>query len=141
MSLKKALTDKNSDIVDVLRSILSAAHNEAIAKKKTDKKLSESELTAVVRSQAKRRKESIEAFQKGNRPELAKKEAAELAMIEAYLPKQLSEEGIKKIVQEVVGKIEGEKSFGLVMKQVMAKCQGRGDGQVVSRLVKEALTE
>ena len=82
--LKKALTEKNSAVVDVLRSILSAAHNEAIAKKKAGKKLSEAELAAVVRTQAKRRKESIEAFQKGNRPELAKKEAEELAMIERY---------------------------------------------------------
>lgn len=135
--LKKAMIQKDELAVSVLRMLKSALHNRIIAKKK--KKLSDQETLEVISSQAKQHKDSIEAFKKGNRDDLVKKEEREFEVIKQYLPKQLSVQEIKKIVQEIIGPMGDEKDFGRVMKQVMGRVKGQADGQVVSQVVKEIL--
>lgn len=136
--LKEAMTQKKEIDVSVLRMIKSAAHNQMIAEKK--KELNDEELMAVITNQAKRRKESITAFNNGNRPELAAKEEAELQIIEKYLPEQLSEEEVKKVVQEVIKGMGDNPNFGAVMGQSMAKLKGQADGKIVTQIVKAELT-
>lgn len=138
---KSAFTKKDEFSVGVLRLIKSAIQNEEIAKKKKDSGLSEEEVLRIFLSEAKKRRDSIEVFTKGGRIDLAAKEQRELDFITTYLPKQLSEEEVKKIVQEVVASLgEGIPNFGAVMGKVMARVKGQADGTVVSRLVKEQLT-
>lgn len=137
--LKKAMTDKNTSVVAALRFLLSAMHNEAIARKKKDKKLTDEEALSVIAAQAKKRKESIIAFCQGGRNEMAAQEEEELKIISQYLPTPLTETEIKKVVQGVFNSIGEEKNFGQIMKQAMAKLKGQADGQVVARIVKELL--
>lgn len=135
--LKEAMTQKKEIEVSVLRLIKSAIHNQMIADKK--KELSDEEVMAVITNQAKRRKESIEAFTKGDREELAAKERAELQIIQKYLPEQLSDEEIKKVVQDIIGQAGDNPNFGAVMGQTMAKLKGQADGNVVTKIVKAEL--
>ena len=89
----------------------------------------------------KQRKESIEAFTQGERPELAQKEKMEAQLLQAYLPEALSAEELKTIVDEVIADlgVSGPSAMGQVMKGVLAKVAGRADGKAVSTLVKESL--
>lgn len=135
--IKRAMIQKNGLVLSVLRLLKSAFHNQLIAKKK--KKLSDQETLEVITSQAKKYKDSIEAFKKGNRDDLVEKEQQEFKIIEQYLPEQLSSKEINKIVQGIVDQTGDEKNFGAVMKQVMGKIKGQADGKVVSQVVKDAL--
>ena len=135
--LKKAMIQKEELVVSVLRMFKSALHNQVTAKKK--KKLSDEEALEIIVSQAKKYKDSIEAFKKGNRDDLVEKEEKELKIIKQYLPEQLSSEEINKIVQEVISQVGDEKNFGKVMGQVMGRVKGRADGKVVTQIVKESL--
>lgn len=138
--LKEALVKKEALKVSVLRLLKSAIHNQEIAKKKKDKGLSSEETRQVIFSEAKKRRDSIEAFQKGGREDLVAKEQQELKIIEAYLPRQLGEDEVKKVVQEVIDSFgDGERQFGQVMGQVMARLKGQADGALVSKVVKESL--
>ncbi len=124
-----------------LRYLLAEVHNAEIAKGK-DAVLTEEELVQVLQKQAKQRRESIEAYQKGGREDLVVKEQRELKVIQSYLPEQMGEEEIQKIVEEAVSAIgaSGIQDMGKVMSEVMAKVKGKADGSVVSRLVKEKLS-
>jgi uncharacterized protein len=97
----------------------------------------------VLTTMIKQRKDSIEQFQKGNRPELAAKEAREILTIEEYMPKTASEEDLQKIVDEVLaGTSFGPRDMGQAMKAVQAKVQEAGlraDGKVLSEMVKGKL--
>ncbi len=136
--LKTALVNKDELPRSVLRMLNSALHNEAIALKK--KELSDDEIISVISTEAKKRKDAAAAFTKGGRSELANQEQKELAILEKYLPEQVTEEEIKKIVQEVIEQLTPEKrQMGLVMKTVMPKLKGQADGKIVSRIVKESL--
>jgi hypothetical protein len=136
--IKTAMRGHDDFSLSTLRLLKSAIHNAAIAKR--SKELPEADVMKVLMAQAKQRREAAVAFTAGHRPELADKENKELLIIEKYLPRQLSADEIKKIVQEVVDASGDEgKNFGLVMKTVMAKVAGRSDGQTVSRAVKETL--
>ncbi len=139
--LKEALKNKDGQRLSVLRMIIAALHNEAINLKKKDQGLSDQEELAVLKREVKKRKDSVSAYQEGGRGELAEKEQAEISIIEQYLPANLSETEIKKIVEEVVtsmGEVN-ENQFGIVMKNVMAKLAGQADGSVVSQVVKDVL--
>jgi len=135
--LKEAMTQKKATEVSVLRMIISAVKNQMIADKK--KELNDEEVMAVITNQAKRRKESIAAFEKGGRQDLADQEKAELEIIQAYLPEQLSAEEIKKAVDDIISKQGDNPNFGAVMGQVMAKLKGQADGKIVTQIVKDAL--
>jgi len=139
--LKDAMKNKDALKVSVLRMMISAFNNEAINLMKKDQGLSDDEAIKVLKREVKKRKDSIEQYNIGGRRELADKEKSEIDIIQKYLPKELSEEELKKIVAEVIAEM-GEVTpgqFGIVMKAVMAKTAGAADGAVVSRIVKENL--
>lgn len=103
--------------------------------------LDEAAEIAMLTSAAKKRKESIDLYEQGNRPELAEQERQELSIIQRYLPEQMSEEEIRNIVQRIAVDVgaAGAKDFGKVMPKAMAEMKGRADGKVVQQIVKEIL--
>lgn len=95
----------------------------------------------VLMKMAKQRREAIEQFTTGERPDLAKKEAFELSVIESYLPKPLEENEIEDIIKTIIVKLDasGPKDMGKVMSASMAECKGRATGQMVQAKVKQLL--
>lgn len=124
--------------LSTLRFLLSAIKNEEIAKQR---EATDEDVVAVVQKQVKQHHESIEAFENGGRPELASKERDEMAILNKFLPQQLQEEELRKIVEEVITTFpENEKNnFGKAMGAVMARVKGRAGGDLVSKVVKESL--
>jgi uncharacterized protein YqeY len=110
-------------------------------KGKTGKDPEEGQIMEILSRAAKRRKESIKEFQKGNREDLAEKEAAELAVVEEYLPKQLSREEIEvHITEKLAGMGEiTQKDFGRVMGEIMKELKGRADGVLVKSVLGEKI--
>lgn len=137
--LKDAMKSGNADKVGVLRMLSAALKNKAIEKGK-DAILTEEEAMQVLLREAKKRKESVEAFEKGGRPELAEKEKAELSFLEVYLPKQMSREEVAMAVEKVLAGMADKSNQGLVMKAVMAELKGKADGKLISEVVKEKLS-
>lgn len=127
---------KAQDVVrrDTLRFALSALHNEEVARRRP---LSDEEIHDVLAKQAKMRRESIEAFDKGARPELAAKERAELAIIEGYLPQQLTRDEVVAIARAAIAETGASApgDQGKVMQKVMPQVKGRADGKVVAEVV------
>jgi len=129
-----------------LRLIKNALKNKAIEKREV---LTPAEEQQALGTMIKQRRDSIDQFTKGNRPELAEKEAAEIAVIEEFLPKALDEAGLAALVADAVaevaaalGKAPSPKEMGTVMKAVQARLQASGaraEGRAVSELVKKAL--
>jgi uncharacterized protein YqeY len=129
-----------------LRLIKNALKNKAIEKREA---LTQPESEQILATMIKQRRDSIDQFTKGNRPELAAIEAAEIAVIEEFLPKVLDEAGLQTLVAEAVaevaastGKKPGPREMGPVIKAVQAKLQAgglRAEGRVVSELVKKEL--
>ena len=141
--LKDALKNRDMQALSVLRMIVSALNNEAIALKKKGQGLSQEEEIRVLKREVRKRKDSIEQYKKGGRGELAEKEEKELEILQKYLPEEMSQEENKKIVEGVISEM-GEvlpSQFGKVMGQVMAKVKGKADGAVVSKVVKEVLNK
>jgi len=103
--------------------------------------LSDEELLEILGREAKKRKEAMEIYTKGGRPELAEKEARELKVLEEYLPAQLDAAAIESIVDETIGamKPQGVKDFGRVMGEVMKKLKGVADPALVTKLIKDKL--
>ena len=125
--------------LSTLRMMKSALKNKEIDKRVP---LDEKEELQVFSTMIKQRKDSIEAFEKGGRPELAKKEADEIAFIEAYMPKAVGEEDVVAAVKATIAEMGSPtmKEMGTVMKNVMARFAGaRVDGKLVSETVKKAL--
>lgn len=121
-----------------LRGLLSAFTNEAVAKgKKPDAELSDDEALAVVSRQVKQRKDSIEQFEKGGRPELAEAEKTELAILETYLPAQLSDEEILAAVKAKQAELGITDASGKnqLMGMAMKELKGRADGARVKEAV------
>lgn len=105
--------------------------------------LSDEDVALVLQKAAKIRKEAIEMYVKGNREDLAAKEEAEYKIIAKYLPQQLSEDQLEKIIQETIYSLEvsGEKDIGRVMGAIMPKIKGKADGKSVQQKVRIALTQ
>ena len=137
--LKSAMKARDQLKVDALRMLKAAAGNAAIAKGKES--LEDPELLEIVAKLIKQRDESVEAYTKGNRPELADKERKEAEILKAYLPAQLSDAELKGIVEAAVKEAGagGPQAMGAVMKVVLPKVAGRAAGGKVSQLVREAL--
>lgn len=141
-----AMKAHNAERTGALRLIKNALKNKAIEKRT---ELTQAESEQVLASMIKQRRDSIDQFTKGNRQDLADKEAAEIAVIEEFLPKALDEAGVAALVSGVVAELEGtighkptQKDMGPVMKAVQAKLQATGvraDGRVVSEQVKKLL--
>jgi len=154
--LTTVLREKKELELSVLRMLLSAVNNKETEKKtkiwkekpelspeeiKKDGQLTDEEIFEVIASEIKKRKESILEFEKGKREDLVKKEKAEAEILQKYLPEQLSEEEIKKLVKEAVAKVGAKeiKDMGKVMAELMPQVKGRVDGGLVSKIVKELL--
>ena len=123
---------------DVLRMALNAAYNQ---EKRAQKLLTEDEVLAVLTREVKTRRESIEAFQKGGREDLASKEQAELVILQEYLPQALSEEEVRALVDEAIGATgaSSARDLGKVMGWLSPRTRGRADGRRVSELVAQRL--
>ena len=130
---------KDGTRVSVLRFLMASIKGREKDKKEA---LEDEEVLAEIQSAAKRRKESLEAFREGGRQDLVDKEAAELVILEEYLPEQLSEDEIRSAVQETVAEVGAESmvDLGKVMKELMPKLQGRADGKLASQIVREVLS-
>ena len=123
----------------VLRLVLASMRNAEIAQQKT---LDDPGILSVIGKEAKMRRESIEAFEKGNRPDLVANEKAELAILLEYLPKQMSREEIVAAARKVISEIgaTSPKDKGKVMSQLMPHLKGKAQGQEVSDVVSELLS-
>lgn len=136
------LAMKSGDTVkrDTLRMLLSSVKNAANAKLAP---LDEAEVAAVVAKDVKRHAESIEAFKKGNRPDLVAKEEAEMVILQSYMPKQLSRDEITSIVKEVIAAVgaKGPGDKGKVMQQVMPKLKGKAEGKEINDVVMQLLSQ
>ncbi|WP_019144420.1 GatB/YqeY domain-containing protein [Aeromicrobium massiliense] len=126
----------------VIRMALAAVTNAEVAGKQA-RELSDDDVLAVLTSEAKKRKESAQAFDEGNRPELAEKERAEAAILADYLPEQLSEDEVRALVTAAVEQTgaaaEGMKAMGKVMGVLTPQTRGRADGGFVAAEVKRQL--
>src|SRR5271166_7133231 len=134
-----AMRSKEELRLSTLRMMKTALKNKEIDKRAP---LDEKEELQVLSTLINQRKDSIEAFEKGNRPELAKKEAEEIAYIEAYMPKAVGEDELVATVKATIAEMGSPtmKDMGTVMKNVMAKFAGaRVDGKLVSETVKKEL--
>jgi uncharacterized protein YqeY len=136
-----AMKARDTERTSTLRMVKAALKNKEIDKRAP---LTDVEAQQVFSMMINQRKDSIEQFQKGNRPELAAKEAREIVVIESYLPKTVSEEELKKLVEEALaGGSFGPRDMGPAMKAVQARIQQAGlraDGRQLSELVKARLT-
>lgn len=112
-----------------------------LEEKSKGKALGEDEVVQVLSREAKRRRESIEAFKDGNRPDLVEKEEAELAIIAGYLPQQLTADEVTEIARSVIEEVgaQGPSERGKVMGQLMPRVKGKADGKMVSQIVGELL--
>ncbi len=139
--LIQAMKAKETDKLAVLRMLKSALKYAAIEKGGAEGKLDETEATAVIRKQVKQRQDSIEGFEKGHRPELAAKEKKELEFLNAYLPKQLSEADLTRLVKESIAEAgaTSKAQMGAVMKIAQAKSAGSADGKALSQEVQKQL--
>ena len=127
----------------VLRNLKSQIQNKKIELRSKGEELKEADLFKLLKKQAKKHKESIEIFKKGNRDDLVEKEEKELNFLSKYLPEELSDEKIKDIVMSTIKEI-GEKTprvFGQVMGKVMKEVKGKADGTRVKKIVDKILKE
>jgi len=138
--LNVALKQKDTVRVSTLRFLISHLENARIAK---GQDLTDAEVVAEIAKDAKRHKESIDAFKKAGRSELVDAETAQLAVLGGYLPKQLSDEEITKIVDEVIAElsVSSMADIGKVIGAVMGRVKGQADGAVVAEIVKEKLSD
>ncbi len=136
--IKTALKSGAKEKLSTLRMLSAALKNKKIDKRR---ELTEEEVGETVRTLIKQRRDSIEQFGKGGRQDLVDKETAEVAVLEAYLPQQLSREELEAMVRDSVAQTgaQGAKDMGKVMKVLIPLVGGRADGKLVSELVKQAL--
>ena len=142
-----AMKARDSERATALRMLKTALKNREIDKRAP---LDESETLQVLTTLIKQRRDSVEQFTKGNRPELAAKEAAEITMIEGYMPKAAGEAEIRKFVEETLAEMAasgtklGPRDMGAAMKAVQSRIQAAGiraDGKQVSEIVKAELAK
>jgi len=137
--LKQAMLSKDALRTSVLRLLVSAARY--YQEEKSLPALADADLVQVLKRQVKQRRDSIESFAAANRPDMAEKERQELAILEGYLPQQLSETEITVLVKAALAETgaTSKAQAGLVMKSVMPKLQGKADGKQVNQIVMKLL--
>lgn len=136
--VQKAMLAKDEIRLNTLRGLVSAFTNELVAKrKKPSEELTDDEALDVIRKGVKQRKDSIEQFRKGSREDLAVQEEAELKILETYLPAQMSQDEIRKIVlakKEEMG-VTDKSKMGMFMGAVMKELKGKADGADVKTVI------
>jgi uncharacterized protein YqeY len=137
--LTSAIKGRDTLRLSVLRGLKTSIKNKQVELRQ---ELDEDQIRGVISSEIKKRKEAIEVFNQGSRPDLANKEEAELEILSGYLPPQLSGEEIKEILANVIEELSasGPKDLGRVMKSAMPRLAGRADGREVNQLARELLS-
>lgn len=137
--LLSAMKAGERDRANALRGIKSAVKYREIEK---GGELTDEDVVAVLSSAVKRHKDSIEQFEKAGRNDLVEKEKQEMRVAEEYLPEQLGEDEIERIVDSVISETgaAGPGEFGIVMKGVMSKVKGQADGKLVKEIVSKKLS-
>lgn len=136
--LKSAMRAKDSLRMNTVRGLKSAIKYREI---ELMKPLDDAGILGVIATEIKRRRDSVEQYRAGNRPDLADKEDAEIKILHEFLPQQLTAAEVEAKVAEAIAKVgaQGPKDMGAVMKALLPEVQGRADGKVVSELVKQRL--
>lgn len=140
--MKQAMKDKEAgkQRLSVIRMVRASIKNTEIARKK---ELDDEEVLDVLAKEVKMRRDALEEFKKGNRPDLVAGLEQEIVILKGYLPVQLSEEEVRALVTEAVAQTgaAGPKDMGKVMAALMPKVKGRADGKTVNAMVKDALNK
>jgi uncharacterized protein YqeY len=147
-NLKQRLTDdlkqamKGGDTLkrSALRLLMASIHNAEIAKRTT---LEDADILGIIAKEVRQRQESIESFQQGNRQDLVAKEEAELAVLQGYLPQQMTHEEIVEAARQVIAEVgaQGPADKGKVMPKIIAQLKGRADGREINEVVTELLSQ
>jgi len=137
--LRIAMKSGNDVAKRTLRGVKAAITR--VEKDRPDHPLTDEDVIAILRKQAKQRQDSIEAYARGGREDLVAAERAELSVIEKYLPKQMDEEEIRSIATTVMTEVgaSGPGDMGKVMGKLMARLKGKADGRLVNRIVRDML--
>jgi len=138
--LTEAMKRKDEVTLSTLRMLMADIKNALVAGEKKDT-LADDEVIALVQRGAKRRREAAQQYEEAGRQDLADKEKAELAVLEGYLPQQLSGDDLEAIVDEVIAETGAttKRDMGKVMGQIMGKYKGQADGKMVQQLVSSKL--
>ena len=138
--MKQAMRDRDNETRDTIRFLLSAVKSAEIDKREP---LTEDEEIALLRSQAKQRRDSIDQFRKGRRDDLADRETAQLAVLERYLPQQMSDEELERFVRAGINETgaSSPRDMGKVMGLLTRRSEGRVDGGRLSTSVRSALVD
>jgi len=136
--IRSAMRSRNQERLDALRFIKSQIQ---LTEKNQQKDLDEPGVIDVIAKQAKERRESIQMFQEGNRTDLVAKETAALAVVEEYLPPQMTREDLVKIIEEAIQQVgaTSARDKGKLMARLMPQVMGKADGAIVNALVTELL--
>jgi uncharacterized protein YqeY len=136
--MTEAMKARAAEKLSTIRMLQSSIKNEQIH---LGHELSDEEAMSVIRKAVKQRQDSIEQYTKGNRPELAAKEAAELEVLRSYLPPELSDEELESGIREIVASTgaQSKKDMGKVMKEASARYKGRADGKKIQEIVAKLL--
>lgn len=139
--LKNSMLAKNEIKTSVLRMLLSAINYYEIQKGGAGYEATDEDVLSVIQKEVKQHNDSIEQFKNAGRQDLVDKETKELEILKKYLPEQMSEEEIKKIVFETIAEIKpsGMQDIGKIMGALMSKVKGKADGNLVSKIVRESL--
>ena len=147
-SLKQKITDdikqamKGGDTVKrtTLRLLIASIHNVEIARRAA---LEDTDILGVIAKEARQRQESIESFKQGNRPDLVAKEEAELAILQGYLPRQMTRDEVGEAARKVIAEVgaQGPADKGKVMPKLIAQLKGRADGREINEVVTELLSQ
>ncbi len=136
--LKKAIKDRDKLKCSTIRLLVAAIQNAEIAKRAP---LEEADLLGIIAKEVRQHKESIDAFKQGDRQDLVAREEAELAILNEYLPEQISREEIVAAARKVIDEVsaQGPRDKGKVMSQLMPQLKGKADGREVNAMVAELL--
>jgi uncharacterized protein YqeY len=139
--LKQSMLSRDELRTSVLRMLISAINYYEIQKGGAGYEATEEDILSVIQNQAKQRRDSIESFKSANRNELAEKEEKELEILSKYLPAQMTEEEVTKLVKEAITEVNAStpQDMGKVMSALMPKVKGKADGGMVSEIVKKEL--
>ena len=136
--LKKYMKEKNTLALNTVRLVIAEIKNKEVEK---NSEITDEEILQIIRKQIKMREDSIQQFRSANREDLAEKEAQELEILKNYLPEDLTDEELDKIIQETIKELNAssKKDFGRVIKEVIQKVQGRADNKKISELISKQL--
>ena len=136
--LTDAMKAQDKEKLSTLRMVVSAMKNEQI---NAGHELSDEEAMTVIRKAIKQRQDSIEQYTKGNRPELAEKERAEMELLRQYLPPELSDEEVESGLREIIASTgaQSKKDIGKVMKEATARFKGRAEGKKIQEIAARLL--